>query len=299
MEHFTEVVDGIYLLKTPFSSIWSGCVLVKGEEPCLIDSGANDDIVVNVILPALRTEGLALSDISWLLHTHSHGDHIGGHAKIKELQPQIRIATIEQGQEALNKPAAVAKRIRSQYPKNSPKPQLYLRGVEADRILKDGERLTDRLSVIYTPGHDSDCVAWVDDKTHAVICGDSLQGNGTVTQGIAFYQYLRDYQASLAKIRALKPQDLLMGHDYDVLGYLVQGADKAAGALDACMEITMGYQSLVDKMIEQGITDTATIATSLVNEKGCGTPAALFLAMYSADEHILSGKPLQLTAAKA
>ena len=188
MEHFREVQDGIFLLKSPFPPVWSGVTLVRGEELCLIDSGASADVADGVIRPALAELGLGLGDIDWLVSTHCHGDHIGGHARIKELAPQIRTACIEQAAPALRDPAANAVRIRTKYPRFSPPPQCYLRGVEPDRILRDGEALGDRLTVLHTPGHDGDCVCWYDRKTKTAVTGDSLQANGTVTQGIAFYQ---------------------------------------------------------------------------------------------------------------
>ena len=49
MEHFREVQDGIFLLKSPFPPVWSGVTLVRGEELCLIDSGASADVVLSLI----------------------------------------------------------------------------------------------------------------------------------------------------------------------------------------------------------------------------------------------------------
>ena len=214
MEHFREVQDGIFLLKSPFPPVWSGVTLVRGEELCLIDSGASADVVDGVIRPALAELGLGLGDIDWLVSTHCHGDHIGGHARIKELAPQIRTACIEQAAPALRDPAANAVRIRTKYPRFSPPPQCYLRGVEPDRVLRDGEALGDRLTVLHTPGHDGDCVCWYDRKTKTAVTGDSLQANGTVTQGIAFYQDLDAYLGSVAKLRTCDVENIIAGHDY-------------------------------------------------------------------------------------
>ena len=57
MEHFREVQDGIFLLRSPFPPVWSGVTLVRGEELCLIDSGASADVVDGVIRPALASLG--------------------------------------------------------------------------------------------------------------------------------------------------------------------------------------------------------------------------------------------------
>ena len=119
MEHFREVQDGIFLLKSPFPPVWSGVTLVRGEELYLIDSGASADVVDGVIRPALAELGLGLGDVDWLVSTHCHGDHIGGHARIKELAPQIRTACIEQAAPALRDPAANAVRMWNQAAKEN------------------------------------------------------------------------------------------------------------------------------------------------------------------------------------
>jgi 4-diphosphocytidyl-2-C-methyl-D-erythritol kinase len=57
MLHFEELYPDIYLLKVPFSGLWTGVMLIKGEENCLIDSGAKDTDVDQHILPALAELG--------------------------------------------------------------------------------------------------------------------------------------------------------------------------------------------------------------------------------------------------
>jgi hypothetical protein len=47
-----------------------------------------------------------------------------------------------------------------------------------------------------------DCVCWYDIPTKTAITGDSLQGNGTPTQGVGFYQSLDAYESSVKKLYA-------------------------------------------------------------------------------------------------
>ena len=75
---FEQMAENLYLLKIPFGPVWTGVVLLRGEENILIDSGATARDVDEVLLPALRHLGLELADIAYLVNTHSHGDHIGG-----------------------------------------------------------------------------------------------------------------------------------------------------------------------------------------------------------------------------
>ena len=243
-----------------------------------------------MICPALAELGLELGDIDWLVNTHCHGDHIGGHARIKELAPQIKTACIEQAAPALRGPAANAVRIRTKYPRFSPPPQCYLRGVEPNRVLRDGEALGDRLTVLHTPGHDGDCVCWYDRKTRTAVSGDSIQANGTVTQGIAFYQDLDAYLGSIAKLRSYGIENIIAGHDYAEMGYSITGAENVRQALDLCVEYTERYQRFVNEALGRGLTETSVIAKEMIERLGCGMPEKLFLAMYTTDEHIKHSK---------
>ena len=74
---FEEVLPDIYLLKVPFGPVWTGIILVKGEKNILIDSSHLEP--EKYLIPALADLGIKPGDISWLLNTHVHGDHIGGH----------------------------------------------------------------------------------------------------------------------------------------------------------------------------------------------------------------------------
>ena len=177
-------------------------------------------------------------------------------------------------------------RIRTKYPRFSPPPQCYLRGVEPDRVLRDGEALGDRLTVLHTPGHDGDCVCWYDRKTKTAVTGDSLQANGTVTQGIAFYQDLDAYLGSVAKLRTCDVENIIAGHDYAGMGYNIEGAENVRRVLDLCAAYTEQYQRFVDEALSCGLTDTSVMAAQMITQLGCGMPQKLFLAMYTTDEHI-------------
>ena len=77
MERFEPVNETVFLLKTPFCGSWSGVTLIRrANENILIDSGASAEVVDAVLIPALAEEGLKLEDLTVLLCTHTHGDHV-------------------------------------------------------------------------------------------------------------------------------------------------------------------------------------------------------------------------------
>ncbi len=111
-----------------------------------------------------------------------------------------------QGRRMLGVPSSARLRrevvVRTRFPKNSPPPQSHLKGVEPDRLLAEGELLEGRFRAVATPGHDDDCLTWIDTRTNTAFTGDSLQANGTICQGVGFYRSLPAYRGTLATLRA-------------------------------------------------------------------------------------------------
>ncbi len=283
MYRFKKILENVYVLKAPFSIVWTGITLIKGEKNFLIDSGADAPEVY--LKDALEELGMKISDIDYLLNTHCHGDHITGHFDLVT-KYGLKTATCETGLAALRDPAANAIRIRTKYPEHSPAPQSWLKGADPDIVLADGETLEGRLTVISTPGHDKDCVCWYDIPTKTLITGDSLQGNGTPSQGIGFYQSLADYEYTLEKLSKLDVENIILGHEYDGIGDFIIGRENVKAALEYCAEIPRKYEARISSYLSEGLTDPAKIAVRLIEELGCGMPEKLFLAFYTVHNHL-------------
>ena len=288
---FEEVLPGVFLLRVPFSIVWTGIVLIRGKRNYLIDSSHENPELH--LLPALAELGMKPGDVDWLLNTHCHGDHIGGHhALVTEFG--LKTAVIREGVESLRDPAKVAIRIRTKFPDDSPPPQSYLKGVEPDKVLAEGEWLDDRFTPIWTPGHERDCVCWYDRETKTAFTGDSLQANGTPTQGIGFYQSLPDYRASLAKLKGYDIENLVCGHEYAGIGDVICGKAAVTAALETCTRyvalygerLTSYVSSLPSSVSRLPSPDPVALADRLIAEVGCGKPEKRFLALYTVTEHL-------------
>ena len=301
---FEEVLPGTYLLKVPFGPVWTGIILVRGERNVLIDSSHLGP--EEYLLPALAALGLDVGDIDWLLNTHVHGDHIGGHHALVT-KYGLKTATLASAADALRDPVKVAIRVRTRFPKNSPPPQSDLKGVEPDRLLAEGELLEGRFRAVATPGHDDDCLTWIDTQTNTAFTGDSLQANGTICQGVGFYRSLPAYRGTLATLRAQGLENLVCGHDYDGIGDVVRGKEAVACALAACADRVALYDERIRSYVAAascGASRPAYVAGAsrpgpsededllvelalrLIDEVGCGRPAALFLALHTVSEHL-------------
>ena len=283
---FEEVLPDTFLLKVPFGPVWTGIVLVKGEKNILIDSSHLEP--ESYLIPALDKLGMKLSDIDWLLNTHVHGDHIGGHHSLVT-KYGLKTATLDTSADALRDPVKVAVRVRTRFPKNSPAPQSYLKGVEPDAVLKEGELLEGRFYALATPGHDDDCLTWVDTRTGTAFTGDSIQANGTPTQGVGFYRDKNAYLESLRKLSAAKLENIVCGHDYDGIGVVVRGKEEVSAALEFCIGRVELYDSRIREYVASGMSvedEPVAMALKLIGEVGCGMPDQLFLALHTVSEHL-------------
>lgn len=281
MPEFVALQPNIYRLCIPFSGTWTGVVLVLGKENVLIDSAAKASDVDEYIVPALAKLGLSLNDIHFLACTHCHGDHVGGHARIRQLCPSIQIACFTDSKPKLEDPLKYSKLIRATFPTHSPEAPASLRGVEPDVLVEDGERLADCLRLISTPGHDADTVCWLDERTRTLITGDSLQLHGTVTQGIALVMDLPGYRASLQKLSGMPIDNLVSGHDYLPLGSIANGSGEVRAYLNACAAAMDDYASFVGKQWQSGDHDPASLARKLIAHVDGVMPDYLFLPLYT------------------
>ena len=283
---FEEVLPDTYLLKVPFGPVWTGIILIKGEKNILIDSSHLEP--ETYLIPALDKLGMKVSDIDWLLNTHVHGDHIGGHHSLVT-KHGLKTATIETSADALRDPVKIAIRVRTRFPKNSPAPQSYLKGVEPDKVLAERELLEGRFYALATPGHDDDCLTWVDTKTGTAFTGDSIQANGTSTQGVGFYRDKNAYLGSLQKLSEAELENIVCGHDYDGIGVVVKGKEEVAAALRYCIDRVELYDSKVKEYVASGMSvedEPVAMALKLIGEVGCGMPDQLFLALHTVSEHL-------------
>lgn len=288
MVHFEELVPGIYLLRAPFSTIWSAVYLVRGAENVLVDSCVDDKTVDECIIPALAEIGVRPEDITYLVNTHAHKDHAGGNGRFVE-RSGCTLVAYEECADKLRNPLKYNRATRTVYPEYSPKPAVYIPENEPDLIVKDGQMIGDRLRVCYAPGHDTECIMLHDLKTNTLLTGDSLQGFGMLGidgAGVAFYKDLPAYRSTLQKAREINPDYIIAGHDFHPMGCFAKGNAEVSLFLDFCEAATALYDCLVRRQLEAGTTDVAEIARYVLASVGAEEPPYLFMTMYTVDGHI-------------
>lgn len=292
IKEFKPIVPNIYRLEVTFTGCWTGVTLVLGNKNVLIDSGSCSETVDSEIVPALKQMGLGMKDIHYVALTHTHGDHVGGCRRLLELNPSMKVVCYASSIERMLDPLKYSKAIRATFPGHSPAAPKVLMGVKPDLLLQDGERL-ESLILIHTPGHDSDTVCYLDERTKTLITGDSLQLNGTVTQGCALLMDTEGYEKSLKKLLNMDIQNIVCGHPYLPLGAEAIGEVESRAYLQSCFACHMYDKGFVQGMIASGTKDSVAIAKALIREVGGQEPSFLFLPLYTVTQYMKKEKLLK------
>ena len=181
----------------------SSFLITTPDGHILIDTGFED--TVPIIQRSVEQLGFRLADIKIILSSHAHIDHVGGHARMKQLTGAQIVAS-----------AADARTLESggaddflQWPKET----LRFTSVQANRIVADGERVTlggVTLTAHLTPGHTRGATTWTMDVTdagvtrHVVFFSSASINPGTRLLDNPLYpDFVSDFEATFAKLRAL------------------------------------------------------------------------------------------------
>jgi glyoxylase-like metal-dependent hydrolase (beta-lactamase superfamily II) len=149
--------------------------LLPGPKPCLIDPGPANTAAGLIS----NLEALGVDELDSIVLTHIHFDHAAGTGMLARRYPEAMVYIHERVAGHLVDPTKLIEGVRSVWGEKthelfgSPEP------VDAGRVvaLEDNDRidLGDRsLDVLATPGHTRAHMAFLDEQTGALFCGDAL-----------------------------------------------------------------------------------------------------------------------------
>ena len=205
---FEEIEKGIFLLKVSFDNIFTSVFAVcEGEEIALIDTATTEEDVTTYILPALEELSERVGGrLSYILLTHSHGDHAGGAPFLAKHFKGIPVCAYQ------------------------------VMELPSFRQLRDGEILMDRLEVVHLPGHTPSSVGYLDRSSGILLSGDCLQllGVGKYTRGVSD----RDaYFASVDRLLERGLEGIIASHEYEPLGSRARGREETDNYLKMCKSL--------------------------------------------------------------
>jgi glyoxylase-like metal-dependent hydrolase (beta-lactamase superfamily II) len=206
-----EIAKGVDYIES-----YAGTAVVAGDRLLLVDAGTEDN--AKTILDYLAAKRWKPTDIAHIAITHTHPDHVGGLATLKE-RTGARVAAHEADADYVSR--------TKPYP-GPPGPQRH-RAVPVDRRLRDGERY-EGLLVIHGPGHTPGSIALLDEGRSILFAGDTLRTEGGV--GPMDDKYNIDpgqHRQSLKKLAAHEFETLVCGHGPPIRG----GAGKQVKAVAA------------------------------------------------------------------
>lgn len=182
--------------------------LLPEPEPTLIDAGLPGQ--EEVVLAAVRAQGIPPRSIRRLILTHHHVDHAGGAARIKAItgcevlahREDVPFLEGSRPRPPLPWPVDVAIRLLG---RTAPP-------VQVDRALEDGDVVAG-LRVVHTPGHTRGhcCLLW--DELRLLISGDLLlAGRPCRETPHVFTEDVVSARRSLLRVADLEFDGLLSSH---------------------------------------------------------------------------------------
>ena len=187
---------------------WSTVPLLRGhDEVILIDTGSYS--YRDPLLERLERLGLGRDDVTSMILTHCHWDHICNYP----LFPEAKIFAPNDDLEwALNQPVGTWHI-----------PEFHVEKLGADRRVvrvRDGDEFLPELRAVATPGHTPGHLAYVakGEQADLIFAGDAAKNQAELMTGkVDMTLDLTASQASIRRLRALAAEDpanvIICGHD--------------------------------------------------------------------------------------
>jgi glyoxylase-like metal-dependent hydrolase (beta-lactamase superfamily II) len=299
----TEVVDGIFCIPTDYPDVadaplWvhllRGSSSASSRSSTLIDSGVPSTYDA-VLAEAFARIGLDPHEIGWLVLTHGHPDHMGGHPGLRPhasfsvaapLEDVIWVESVERQWHD----------FWDRFPGTLPVEgirdvQIAMCGgdLPVDRILRDGDVFESggrSLRVVRTRGHTRGHCAYLEERTGVLFSGDAVQGHGIAASSgtsvfAPLYDDVDDCLAGLGRLRAL-PFSLVCGAHFAPL-------ERAAGLalLDDSIAFVHETDALVRRMLAEAGEPLSVPEVAAAIGKVAGTsPPVTMQTIYTATAHL-------------
>ena len=221
-------------------------LLVKTDEGAvLLDGGVAS--AADMLLEHMASVGVEPRDLTYILHSHAHGDHAGPLAAVKRATGAMLASNAESavllargGSDDIHYADAIL------FPP-----------VQADRLLQDGETITlggMAFTVHFTPAHTPGSMSWSwtdtrDGQPVRIAYADSVSApDYRLLDNPRYPRIVEDYRAGFAAIRAL-PCDLLIAPHADSVGWAPGAAADRHPAPVGCQAYADNAERRLDEQL--------------------------------------------------
>jgi glyoxylase-like metal-dependent hydrolase (beta-lactamase superfamily II) len=294
-----EIAAGTFCIPTDYPEVadaplWIHLLRDPSGMSALIDCGVPSTFQ-RVLAKELPLIGVEPGDIAWVVLTHGHPDHMGGHAGLRG-HAQFRVAAPLEDAIWVESVARQWHDFWDCFPgvfslKDQRQVLVEMCGgdLAVDRILRDGEVFELRvrkLEVVQTRGHTRGHCALFERETGLLFCGDEVQGYGTpASSGTSvfapLYDDVDDYLGGLERLRELPFTMLCPAHHLPV--------DRAAGLdlIDRSIDFVDEVDRIVRELASSGGAPMTTIQVATAVGELCGTnPPVSIQTVYTALAHL-------------
>ncbi|HUW65148.1 MAG TPA: MBL fold metallo-hydrolase [Spirochaetia bacterium] len=247
--------------------------LVYGEGISLIDTGVASS--AETIFEYIRKTGCEPGEISQIVQTHAHADHIGATRFIKEATGAA--VMLHSAEKAWLENPDLQFRER-------PVPGFFgLVGgsVRADRILEDGDAVDLgyglQLEVFHTPGHSRGSLSLLLREEGALFCGDAVPVPGDMP----VYDDVPSSVSSIKRLRKLPGVRCLLSS-----WAAPQEGERAGGVMDEGLRYLQQVHEAVRKVAGQHPPATGELTRLVVAALGLPVQAANLLVSRSLAAHL-------------
>ena len=200
-----KIVDGIYQVEGVNCNVY---LVEHGDKLLLIDTGLpRSDKKIN---RAIEEMGHKPTEVSKIIFTHHHIDHVGSAEKMKQLTG-AKVAAHEAdadyvaGKKTPPRPKSLLMKTLGSFVRSAP--------VNVDLILHDGDKVG-RLIVVHTPGHSGGSISLLDAERKVMFVGDAVRFTDGKLQGSPAQYTLDEAKAkeSIKKVAGFDFEVMLAGH---------------------------------------------------------------------------------------
>jgi len=214
----TEISEDVFLIRQPWESAATGIVVLVGDTIGVVDTGLRT-AAESYIYPFIKRLGRDIEDISTVVNTHCHFDHIGSNSILQD-RTGAEIAAHEADAKWIEDLNLQWEDIWARFHEEqslpadleeAAAPSLVTRRLHGGERIRLGAR---EFEVIHFPGHSPGSICLYEEAGGMVISGDSIQGQGSKPAGMPMVMDLTGYASALQKMASRKIRCLILGHEF-------------------------------------------------------------------------------------